>query len=220
MILPYTNSSSLITKAFSTSKRVYISADYSDKDGDRIVVELLHKWGNDNLHKVNYVDTAEVVSGSVSKDPDCRACDLKAEFNRQINASSAVIFIIGDKTADRKAGSSCQRCNSDETISCTPYKQNAKGAVTCKITGELVTPGEGENVGNINSYSYLEHEFRQAKQKGKTIIVVYNSLTRQPRWLPDYMSEYAASAHPFWKYNDMGEKVGDYDFIKQTLGYE
>lgn len=58
-------------------KRVYISADYSIVNGDRNVVEELHKWGNDNLHKVDYVDTAEVVSGSISKDPDCRPCDLK-----------------------------------------------------------------------------------------------------------------------------------------------
>ncbi len=201
-------------------KNVYISADYSESDGDRDVVDVLHKWGEDKLHKVNYVDTAEVVSGSVSENPDCRACDLKAEFNSQINASSAVIFIIGDKTASRKAGSSCQRCNNNDSISCTPYKQNSKGAVTCKIKGELITPGEGEDIGEINSYSYLEHEFRQAKKKGKKIIVVYNSLYKQSCWLPDYMSDYADSAHPFWKHNDKGEKVGDYDFIKQALGYE
>ena len=59
------------------SKRVYISADYAVENGDRDVVEELHKWGKDNLHKVDYVDTAEVVSGSVSNDPDCRPCDLK-----------------------------------------------------------------------------------------------------------------------------------------------
>lgn len=53
------------------SKRVYISADYSELNGDRDVVEELHKWGKDSLHKVDYVDTAEVVSGSISKDPDC-----------------------------------------------------------------------------------------------------------------------------------------------------
>ena len=79
------------------SKRVYISADYSENDGDRNVVDVLHAWGKDDKHKVDYVDTAQVVSGSVSNDSDCRACDLKREFNRQINASSAVIFIIGDK---------------------------------------------------------------------------------------------------------------------------
>ena len=78
------------------SKRVYISADYSAANGDHNVVAELHKWGNDDLHKVDYCDTAQVVSGSVVSDPDCRACDLKAEFNRQINVSSAVIFIIGD----------------------------------------------------------------------------------------------------------------------------
>lgn len=91
------------------SKRVYISADYSENDGDRDVVEELHTWGRDNKHKVDYVDTAQVVSGSVSEDEDCRPCDLKEEFNRQINASSAVIFIIGDKTASRTAGSYCKR---------------------------------------------------------------------------------------------------------------
>ena len=95
------------------SKRVYISADYSEVNGDRDVVEELHKWGKDNLHKVDYVDTAEVVSGSVSRNPDCRPCDLKSEFNRQINVSSAVIFVIGDKTALRTAGSVCKRYNGE-----------------------------------------------------------------------------------------------------------
>ena len=91
------------------SKRVYISADYSESNGDREVVDELHKWGNDALHKVDYIDTAEVVSGSVSEDPNCRPCDLKKEFNSQINVSSAVIIIIGDKTASRTAGSICKR---------------------------------------------------------------------------------------------------------------
>lgn len=72
--------------------------------GDRDVIEELHKWGKDSFHIVKYVDTAEVVSGSILADSDCRPCDLKKEFNAQINVSSAVIFIIGDKTASRTAG--------------------------------------------------------------------------------------------------------------------
>lgn len=87
------------------SKQVYISADYAEYDGDRDVVEELNKWGSDNFHKVDFIDMSKVASGSVSKDPDCRICDLKQEFNRQINASSAVIFVVGDKTALRTAGS-------------------------------------------------------------------------------------------------------------------
>ena len=81
------------------SKRVYISADYSPTDGDRNVIDVLHGWSENRHLIVDYVDTAQVVSGSVSRDPDCRPCDLKSEFNDQINASSAVIFVIGDKTA-------------------------------------------------------------------------------------------------------------------------
>ena len=202
------------------SKRVYISADYSEADGDRDVIDVLHSWGADNKHKTDFVDTAEVVSGSVSKDADCRACDLKAEFNRQINASSAVIIVIGDKTASRTAGSSCERSNKDWVFcDCTPYKDNTNGKKQCKFRStSKVRPNE--DYGNINSCSYIEHEFRQAKKKGKNIIVVYNSLYRQPLWLPNYMSGYGDSAWPFWKKNDYGKKVGDYESLKKALDFD
>ena len=85
-----------VRKERNMSKRVYISADYSESNGDRAVVDELHKWGKDKLHKVDYVDTAEVVSGSVSENPDCRPCDLKKEFNSQINVSSE--FFMVDST--------------------------------------------------------------------------------------------------------------------------
>lgn len=200
------------------SKRVYISADYSEADGDRDVVDVLHQWADDNYHVIDFVDTAQVVSGSVSDDPDCRPCDLKAEFNRQINASSIVVFIIGDKTAGRSAGSSCRRNLDGKGCSCTPYKQNANGSTTCKV--EVTVPvGPDDNVGSINGYSYLKHEFEQAKKKEKTIVVVYNSLNRQPGWLPEYMSDYEDQAHPFGTKNAWGNRVGDYAFIKQALGY-
>ena len=60
------------------SKQVYISADYSETDGDREVVEELQKWGKDNLHKVDFSLNAsikklslthgEVYAGDVVKD--------------------------------------------------------------------------------------------------------------------------------------------------------
>ena len=157
------------------SKQVYISADYASDSGDRDVVEVLKTWGSDNYHKVDFIDMSQVASGSVSNDPDCRPCDLKSEFNRQINASSAVIFVVGDKTASRTAGSSCNRSGSTQAdSSCTPYKQNANGKKACKVQS-TVSAGS-DNVGSINSYSYLRHEFKQAKKAKKTIIIVYNSL--------------------------------------------
>lgn len=205
---------------FLMGKHVYISADYSEDDGDRDVIEELHAWGSDNKHKVDYCDTAQVVSGSVSDDEDCRACDLKKEFNKQINASSAAIFVIGDKTASRLAGSTCKRQSDGEGCDCTPFKQNTKGTSICKIWGNTSKPGPNEDVGCINTYSYIEHEFKQADKKNKKIIVVYNSLYNKSSWLPDYMSEYEEVAHPFWTKNDNGEIVGNYKFIKTALGYE
>jgi hypothetical protein len=200
------------------NKRVYISADYSENDGDREVVDVLKQWGSDNKHITNFVDTAEVKSGSISRDQDCRPCDLKKEFNKQINASSAVIFVVGDKTKIRTAGSSCSRLKNDQAqCSCTPYKQNTKGTTSCKV---FFTSPASDDFGEINACSYLKHEFMQAIKRGKVIVIVYNSLNKQPHWLPDYMVGYETIAQPFWIQNKWGDKIGNYPLIKKALGYE
>lgn len=200
-------------------KQVYISADYDLKNGDRAVVDELVKWGNDNKHKTDFIDMSKVASGTVAKDSDCRICDLKAEFNRQINASSAVIFVVGAYTSSRIAGNACQRMSKQWwECTCTPYKGNANGVKPCKYSS--VSSATEGNVGYINSYSYLRHEFEQAKKKNKTIIVVYNSLNKQPSWLPSYLKEYESAAEPFWMKDYWGNKVGNYQYIKKVLGYE
>jgi hypothetical protein len=200
------------------NKRVYISADYSNDSGDRDVVDTLNRWSTDSLHTVNFIDMAKVVSGSIAADPDCRHHDLKGEFNQQINASSVVIIVIGDKTASRTAGSSCSRESYDQAYcSCTPYKQNANGKKACKVP--QTSPAGADDVGNINTFSYLRHEFEQAKKRNKFIVVVYNSLRKETNWLPSYMKEYESVAVPFWTKDTYGNKVGDYAYIKQVLGY-
>lgn len=200
-------------------KQVYISADYDRLNGDQDVVNELNKWGNDSLHKVDFIDMSKVSSGSVANGSDCRICDLKAEFNRQINASSAVLFVVGDMTGSRTAGSGCERATKGQgQCFCTPYKQNVNGIKTCKIFSTF-TPSEDGDVGNINGYSYLRHEFEQAKKKKKTIIIVYNSIRKETNWLPSYMNGYENYAKPFWKYDDYGRKVGDYSYIKEVLGF-
>lgn len=200
-------------------KQVYISADYSQDFGDRDVVEVLNDWGNDNWHIVNFIDMSKVVSGSVSKDPDCRSCDLKKEFNSQINASSAVIFVVGDKTASRTAGSQCSRANNNQFLyTCTPYKQNANGNKYCKRSYGYCY-GNNSDVNEINSFSYLRHEFEQAKKRNKQIIIVYNSTRYESNWLPSYMKGYEVYAIPFWIFDSYGRKVGNYSKIKEVLGY-
>jgi len=201
------------------SKQVYISADYSENDGDRDVVDLLNRWGQDDLHKVDFIDMSKVSSGSVSLSSDCRICDLKREFNSQINASSAVIFIVGDKTATRTAGSECYRNDKSKIVYyCTPYKHNSSGTVRCRYSSTC-SVGKDEDVGCINSYSYLRHEFEQAKKKEKDIIILYNSLRCEIDWLPAYMNDYKDRARPFWIYNSSYEKSGDYEYIKRRLGF-
>lgn len=198
------------------SKRVYISADYAENDGDREIVYELTKWGRDDLHKVDFVNTAEVTN-SVSSSSDCRPCDLKQEFNQKINESSTVIFIVGDKTASRTAGNTCERFKKERFLcSCTPYKQNTNGKKLCKV---YFTDEPGDNLGNINNYSYLRHEFEQAKLKGKNIIIFYNAQIKRESWLPTYMQEYKSEAQPFWIINENNKRIGNYEFLKQKLGY-
>lgn len=201
------------------SKQVYISADYDLLNGDQNVVDELNKWGQDNLHKVDFIDMSKVSSGSVANSDDCRICDLKAEFNRQINASSAVIFVVGDMTAYRTAGSGCERMSKEQwQCTCTPYKQNTNGTKACKVFS-VSTASENDNYGNINKCSYLRHEFEQSKKKKKTIIIVYNSTRNESNWLPTYMKDYKNDAKPFWKIDANGNKVGDYSYIKEVLGF-
>ena len=196
------------------SKQVYISADYAE-DGDREVVEELIKWGKDDKHKVDFVDMSNPSSGTIADNGDCRICDLKAEFNNQINSSSAVICIVGDKTRIRTAGSACERSTKLQfECVCTPYKQNTNGKKICKVSS---TSSANGNIGNINSYSYLRHEFEQAKIKNKKIIIVYDSTRYESTWLPSYMSGY--KGHPFWIFNNYGDKIGDYEYVKEELGF-
>lgn len=201
------------------SKQVYISADYDQSNGDQNVVDELNKWGSDSLHKVDFIDMSKVSSGSVANSDDCRICDLKAEFNRQINASSAVILVVGDMTASRTAGSGCERVSKEKwQCTCTPYQQNTNGEKECKVSS-VSTPGENDDCGNINKYSFLRHEFEQAKKKNKTMIIVYNSTRKETSWLPSYMDGYEENAKPFWKTDANGKKVGDYAYIKEVLGF-
>ena len=198
-------------------KRIYISADYSIDHGDRDVVECLNKWGNDHKHILDFVDMSRVISGSVEhSNPDCRPCDLKQEFNRQIYKSSIVVFFVGDKTAVRKAGSSCKRMDGSP-CDCTPYKKNTNGMKACKVVSTM--PTNGTFIGEINSYSYLQHEFKAAKLWNKKIVILYNSSRMEKQWLPTYMRGYENIAKPFWTINFMGERVADYASIKKLLGY-
>lgn len=186
-------------------KRIYISADYDPINGDRDVVEELVRLANDKRCKIEFKDMAAAKSGSVSDNEDCRYCDLKEEFNRKINISSTIVFVVGDKTKTRDAGSTCKLASDPlfsilsilpyyiDKIECTPYKRNASGSVCCKKTAsDVCDDNASEDVRCINNFSFLQHEFEQAKHKGKKIVIIYNSSRKEEKWLPSYMREYIA----------------------------
>lgn len=200
------------------TKRIYISADYANEDGDLNVVSVLNQWAKDNYHILDFTDMAKVIFGSVANNnPDCRPCDLKQEFNKQINLSSIVVFVVGDKTAKRISGSNCQRNILGKYCNCTPYKQNSNGVKYCKVESTC-SVGPLDDFGNINSYSYLRHEFEQAKKKNKKIVILYNSSRYEESWLPSYMKGYEECAFPFWKDKQLGN--ANYSQVKKALGYE
>ena len=76
------------------------------------------------------------------------------------------------------------------------------------------------SLNQINSFSYLKHEFEQAKKRNKQIIIVYNSTRNESKWLPSYMKGYESYAIPFWTYDANYNKIGNYNKIKEALGYE
>lgn len=197
----------------SIKRLIYISADYSPSDGDRNVIDILEYWNRSSRHSIEFTDTARVISGSVTSNQDCRFCELKAEFNKQINVSSIILFIIGDKTKNRTAGSTCGGPGSF----CTPYKQNRNGISFCKFPSTSPTTVD---VGNVNNYSFIEHEYRQAIYKNKQIYIFYNSLNNMFSWLPRYMNNSCLSAYPFWINNANMEKCGNYQLFKSLLDYD
>lgn len=98
---------------------------------------------------------------------------IKKEFNNQINASSVVIFIVGDKTRNREAGSVCGKAAGLGFPCCTPYKQNSNGSKACNnysYNDYFYNNYYSIDVNPINNYSYLRHEFEQAKKKNKKLL--------------------------------------------------
>lgn len=161
------------------SERVYINAGYAEDNGNRNVIDILNQWGSGNRHRVDFINMSKVAPGNVSNDPGCRPCNLKREFNQQVGASFAAIFIVGDKTVSRKAGSNCSRVNSEQTdCSCTPYKQSSRDFKTCKVT-HIGSAKADNGVGNINVFPHLQHEFGQVRKRKKSIVTVYNSLHKK-----------------------------------------
>jgi hypothetical protein len=94
-------------------------------------------------------------------------------------------------------------------------KQELARQIDASAVVVIVVGGNEE----LQRNEYLRHEFEQAKQCKKTILVFYDSHHKKAEWLPHYMKNYDMIARPFWISDAGEEKVGDYAYIEQVLRY-
>lgn len=154
------------------SKRVYVSADWKESNDshscDKTVVDRIRKWKNDNRYGVDIICTDDV-HNSVTNNPDCRRCDIKDECGRNIKLSDVVIFVVGDNTESKKAGLCDGRL-------CSPAYSNLNKKYCKYFLKDCAS----------NSMSYLQYEITSAVKSGKCIVIVYNSVYKQEKWIPGW----------------------------------
>ena len=88
----------------------------------------------------------------------------------------------------------------------------------CKEYG-FIFPSSEIYDGLAAVYDYGQMGVEQAARQKKNIIILYNSTRYENEWLPSYMSDYKNVARPFWITNYWGQRVGDYSYIKEALGF-
>ena len=159
-------------------KNVFVSADWKDhgnpESDDKDVVDRIRKWSDDLRYSTEFRYTDDV-KDSVLKpsNPDCRRCDIKGECGDQIDWSSVVIFVVGDKVASKTAG----ECNG---VSCSPA-YSGLGTERCKYY-----KSPAEDVDGGNGMSYLKFEITKAAREGKSILLVFNSVNKMESWIPSW----------------------------------
>lgn len=92
--------------------RTYIAADW---DGDRDVVEQLHKWNDSNYWGLSFPDAHDLQQSRDSSLP----CSIKSSLKKRMDGSKRFVLIVGDAT-DTVTKGSCQYCGSYDsgTSSC------------------------------------------------------------------------------------------------------
>lgn len=195
-------------------KRVFVSADWKEPfdshSWDKEVVDRIRKWEHDERYSLDICCTDDVHK-SVTDNIDCRRCEIKEECRRYINSSSVVVFVVGDNTASKKAGS----CDS---IACSPaYSGQQKACCKYLINNKYANAFQGGR-----QMSYLQYEITTAVLAKKSIVLVYNSANKQESWIPSWytslLKKYDVNELcrvAFWK--DTEHKKDCYQDIKSYL---
>ena len=155
------------------SKRIFVSADWGESfdshSCDREVVDRIRKWKSDARYGVDITCTDDV-HDSVTEEKDCRRCDIKFECGKCVEKSSVVIFVVGDRTSTKNAGS----C--DGTL-CSPAYSGLQKKYCNK--GYIFNQPQ-----HWQRMSYLEYEITTAIINKKSILIVYNAAYHMESWIP------------------------------------
>lgn len=195
-------------------KKVYVSADWKEPfdshSWDKEVVNRIRRWNEDSRYGVELICTDDV-HNSVTKDFDCRRCEIKEECRKYISLSDVVVFVVGDNTASKKAGAcdsmSCSPAYSGQPKSLCKYFFNDKFANSFPRGREM---------------SYLQYEITTAVLTRKSIVLVYNSVYKQDSWIPSWYNSLLKTYNvnelcrvAFWK--DSAHTQDCYQDIKTYL---
>lgn len=129
--------------------RTYIAGDWT---GDKDAIQQLYNWNNSNYWNLSFSDAHDLTQARDSS----LNCSIKKSLLERLNASKTFILIVGNETANLKAGS-CQYCQSYN--SWNSY---------CARNGY-----------SIDYRSYIEYECEKAYEayinREMKIVVLYNS---------------------------------------------
>ena len=164
--------------------RTYIAADW---DGDRDVVEQLHKWNDSNYWGLSFPDAHDLQQSRDSSLP----CSIKSSLKKRMDGSKRFVLIVGDAT-DTVTKGSCQYCGSYDS-----------GTSSC------------DRLHSIDYRSYIKYECDKAVEAGIDIVVLYNS-ARVTRSKCPLKVRFEGNHVPMKCLKD-GVLKWDYDAVKKAL---
>lgn len=126
--------------------RTYIAADW---DGDRDLVDQLHRWNDSDYWGLHFPDAHELMQ---SRDTS-KACSIKESLRKRLECSKTFVLIVGDSTCYVTKGS-CRFCPS--------YNSYTKHCA------------RGRGVDNLGFVQY-ECRYTWSHQAVMRIVVLYNS---------------------------------------------
>ena len=177
--------------------KTYLAGDW---DGDKDLVDQLHKW-NDNVHlALNFTDVHDLTSSS----DNSKNCSIKRSLRQRLNLTKTFVLIVGRNTKALRSGS-CALCSN--------YRKGIYG----------LSPYCYSSSSNaIDFRSYVDYECEMALKdyydgKIKNIVVIYNGLLNVDKSrCPDCLKNVGVHI-PSDRLGTDGKRYWNYQAIKNAI---